>query len=254
MSLDLSVHWHLLPLPLFYSRMRESKSWNCRMISLRPLTHYLQEGSTKKTSFAFLGFPTFCRDWFAHETTHHRAQWHCHFCSRGGFLSVHVFRDHLRHQHTQHITDDQLDALTEASKRPPGQFVASDCPICDAWEPMLRRFNPTLTADDVLAVTPAQFQSHLGSHMQQLALFAIPRGYLEEGEAEEASAASIRVAGHAIDTASSPRTAYGADFTHYGTGSHHTEKSFDFYVRPSILPTVGDVAWRSSGYSDFVGK
>jgi hypothetical protein len=53
----------------------------------------------------------------------------------------------------------------------------------------LRELNQHLSADEILVVTPQQFRHHVGSHMEQLALFAIPRGYKEDGDADSGGAA-----------------------------------------------------------------
>lgn len=124
-------------------------------------------------------------DWFDHEMQHHRAKWHCHFCERDDFRSREKFNKHLR-QHDVHASEDQLSALSEASKRSVENLPASDCPFCNEWEPKLRQANPEITQSEEIVVTPTQFRQHVGSHMQQLALFAIPRGHLED-DADELS-------------------------------------------------------------------
>ena len=74
----------------------------------------------------------------------------------------------------------------------------------------MRRENPNMPVDEMIVVSPAQFRHHVGSHMQQLALFAIPRGHLEEETADVNSAASIAVAGTATRDSSKPRSALGS--------------------------------------------
>lgn len=119
------------------------------------------------------------QDWFDHELKYHRACWHCHFCKRSDFQSTKLFKKHLR-QHDQRLSDDQINALSEASKQPLECLPALDCPFCSDWELKLRQANLSIGKNDVVVVTPTQFRQHVGSHMQQLALFAIPRGYMEE--------------------------------------------------------------------------
>jgi hypothetical protein len=125
------------------------------------------------------------RDWFDHELQCHRGLWHCDFCA-AEFSSATTFQKHILNQHTQHVSSDQLDALTEASKRHVDRIAALDCPLCNEWEVTLRKANPSISAEDMVVVTPAQFRHHLGSHMQQLALFALPRGLVETEDASEA--------------------------------------------------------------------
>ena len=64
-----------------------------------------------------------------------------------------------------------------------------------------------MSAEEILVVTPQQFRHHVGGHMEQLALFAIPRGYKEDGDAESGRA----VPGHGSD-ASSDRSLVRPDY------------------------------------------
>ena len=61
---------------------------------------------------------------------HHRVQWHCHFCEREDFRSFEKFNKHLR-QHGVHVPEEQLSALSEASKRAVENLPASDFPFCN---------------------------------------------------------------------------------------------------------------------------
>ncbi|KAF2737056.1 hypothetical protein EJ04DRAFT_431748, partial [Polyplosphaeria fusca] len=115
------------------------------------------------------------RDWFEHELQHHRAEWSCHFCENGDFHSLATFRAHLRNHHTHHADEDQLDAIVEASRQSIDRIPASECPFCLDWELRLREANTDISIQETVVVTPAQFRHHVGTHMQQLALFAIPR-------------------------------------------------------------------------------
>jgi hypothetical protein len=139
--------------------------------------------------------------WFEHEMQYHRAEWHCHICERVDFRSLEKFQKHLR-LHGENLSEDQLSALSEVSKSPVDSLPALDCPFCHDWEAKLRQANPYITQDKVVIVTASEFRQHVGSHMQQLALFAIPRGYLEDG-AEEGSTISVMAAGVAKGTSNS---------------------------------------------------
>ena len=100
--------------------------------------------------------------------------------------------------------------MCEASQQPADRISASDCPFCKDWEIKLRRENPNIPIDETIVVSPAQFRHHVGSHMQQLALFAIPRGYLEEETVDVNSAASVAVAGTAARDSSKSCSALGS--------------------------------------------
>ena len=57
------------------------------------------------------------------------------------------------------------------------RIPASACVFCEEWERSLREVNPHIPKDESLVVIPVQFRHHVGAHMEQLALFAIPRGF-----------------------------------------------------------------------------
>jgi pentatricopeptide repeat protein len=130
------------------------------------------------------------REWFEHELSYHRAQWCCDFCGKDDIRSLKVFKDHVRSRHMEGLKNDQLDALGEASRRSIDRISASDCPFCQEWEAKLRLANPNISADEIVVVTPIQFRQHVGAHMQQLALFSIPRGFLED-DADAKSVTSL---------------------------------------------------------------
>ena len=85
----------------------------------------------------------------------------------------------------------QLPSVLQASREPLDRIAAADCFLCD-WEAILRENNTHTAINETLVVTPEQFRRHLGSHMEQLALFALPRSYNdEEVDAASNEAAAI---------------------------------------------------------------
>ncbi|KAL8788384.1 MAG: hypothetical protein Q9195_007342 [Heterodermia aff. obscurata] len=72
------------------------------------------------------------------------------------------------------------------------RIPAADCLLCD-WESVLRQSNTAASPNETLVVTLDQFCRHVGSHMEQLALFALPRSIKDqgaEGDSNEAAAAA----------------------------------------------------------------
>jgi hypothetical protein len=133
------------------------------------------------------------RDWFEHELQCHRQRWSCQFGCEFEFQDPLIYGAHLRQVHLPNSSDDQLEAIVQASARTVDAILASDCPFCDEWYATLQIANPGLTTGPI-SVTPLQFRHHVGHHMQSLALFAIPRGYLEKDELGTGSAAGSEVA------------------------------------------------------------
>ncbi|KAI9853466.1 MAG: hypothetical protein M1813_002217 [Trichoglossum hirsutum] len=108
------------------------------------------------------------------------------------------FQKHIRQSHADKFAEDQLPAPVKVCQQPLDRLPATTCPFCDDWESKLRKVNKHIPKDEIIVVTPQQFQHHVGSHMGQLALFAIPRGYKEDGDAGSSRAAP----GHCSDATS----------------------------------------------------
>lgn len=129
--------------------------------------------------------------WFSHELKNHRQEWQCYFCSKTShrtFDTSSAYREHLARHHPGTFAKDQESALLEMSQRALAKLSPAECPFCESWEEQLRAINQHVPSVEALAVTPSQFQHHVAVHMEQLALFAIPRGYTEVGEADSGSA------------------------------------------------------------------
>ncbi|TVY37144.1 Exocyst complex component [Lachnellula subtilissima] len=161
---------------------KSQKSWKKHVLSdLKPYVCTYEKCELKL-------FPDH-NTWFSHELRDHRKQWHCYFCSHSPFDSLTNYQNHLKHRHPVSFVEDQLPALLELSQKPVVKISPAECPFCDDWEKRLRDVNKHIPLSETLVVTPTQFKYHVGAHMEQLALFAIPRGYTEDGEADSGNAA-----------------------------------------------------------------
>lgn len=127
--------------------------------------------------------------WFTHELQNHLVEWRCCFCSSASFQTLEKFQSHVQKRHVEAFAENQLSALIKICQQPVDKLPAAACPFCDEWESRLRELNNHTSTDEILVVTPHQFRHHVGGHMEQLALFAIPRGYREDGEAGSSRAA-----------------------------------------------------------------
>ena len=99
----------------------------------------------------------------------------------------------MRAQHAQLSSPAQLPVLLQASRQVVDHVPAADCLLCD-WESVLRQSNISSSPNETLVVTLDQFRRHVGSHMEQLAFFALPRSYKDQGaevESNEAAAAVL---------------------------------------------------------------
>ncbi|KAK7425121.1 general transcription repressor [Neonectria punicea] len=124
------------------------------------------------------------RTWLAHEMENHLVEWQCCFCSLAPFAKLDKFQSHIVKSHGVRLGEDQLTSLSKTCQKPVDQLVPSACRICDTWEETLRTLNRHIPADETLVVTPQQFRHHVCGHMEQLALFTIPRGCWEDEDGE----------------------------------------------------------------------
>jgi hypothetical protein len=125
-------------------------------------------------------------EWFDHEMDVHRFEWTCHFCAGVTCLSEQDFIQHLQ-THKQNRGADETQAILQASRSRSSQFSAADCPLCDDWESKLLTQNRYHTGSGTAYVTLKQFRRHLADHLEQLALFAIPRDDLSDSEETDPS-------------------------------------------------------------------
>ncbi|KAL9598127.1 MAG: hypothetical protein Q9219_004683 [cf. Caloplaca sp. 3 TL-2023] len=85
-----------------------------------------------------------------------------------------------------------MAALTAACQQAVDRLSPDACPFCDEWTTKLVEVNPSVPPAQPV-VTIQWFEHHVGSHMEQLALFAVPRSY-DLGKASGNAAA--RYVGH----------------------------------------------------------
>ncbi|KAI9887960.1 MAG: hypothetical protein M1823_000217 [Watsoniomyces obsoletus] len=121
-------------------------------------------------------------EWFDHELELHRKEWFCDTCQRS-FERSKDYEEHLRRQHYKDLPENQLEALVEMSERPLEAIPVSACPLCDDWEESLinkQAFPDTDPSTATRVVTSRQFRNHLAHHLEQIALFALPKRHEEE--------------------------------------------------------------------------
>lgn len=123
-----------------------------------------------------LGLRTFKSrgEWMKHEFQNHRVipQWSCNLCAET-FESDDLFQGHLHSLHFQDVAPFQIDEVMSASKRIiPRDGTAENCPFC-------------LT---IPATTQKAFASHVGKHLQEISLAALPN--LDESDEDGGSGES----------------------------------------------------------------
>jgi len=109
-------------------------------------------------------------EWYDHEVQNHRREWYCAECTVA-FATTSNFTRHLKGIHPALLGGERdVSALVNGCERATSE--PQQCPLCVGQSEH----------------SAQQLRSHLGRHMQQLALFSLPR--LEIGEDEEEDLAS----------------------------------------------------------------
>ena len=140
------------------------------------------------------------REWARHELENHQREWRCNLCSLEHFKSAKSLDDHMRDQHSTY-TRKQTSSMQSLSEQYPQVVPMSACAFCD-WPVIYKEAGTSHPASEVSAdlstdspsrvppfakkhglsglptacpiVPIEQFQKHVGHHLEQLALFALP--------------------------------------------------------------------------------
>jgi hypothetical protein len=110
----------------------------------------------------------------------HRRQWACPFCE-SLFTTSREFEAHANEAHGSRLGNTGREALLALASQPLQRIPASACPLCDYQASLGARLGP----EGEILISPAKFRNHLGHHMEQLALFVLPKAYLREDEDDE---------------------------------------------------------------------
>jgi len=81
--------------------------------------------------------------------------------------------------HSGALLESQLTALAARSARPLQRIKASACPLCD-YEAIVRRKLDLDPRTEQITVSIRTFRNHLGRHLEQLALFVLPKEEVTE--------------------------------------------------------------------------
>ena len=127
------------------------------------------------------------RTWADHETQTHRRSWQCHLCQSERFGSKDSFQSHITGRHADMARSTQLEAFIETCSRPIERQLAAGCDFCD-WSTKLKSLseNSSMTEGEDIHVTISQFMKHIARHLEQVALFALPRMQIAEGDSAAA--------------------------------------------------------------------
>lgn len=126
-------------------------------------------------------------EWFRHEMQNHRVSYTCRLCQKT-FQLRERYLAHVRKQHPDMLEDGEQQPVLDIARKPLDQIPAQECPCCSEWVNRLKERAVASTPSDasyhILGVVPTVFKRHLASHLEQLALFAIPIGSAAEGDVD----------------------------------------------------------------------
>lgn len=134
----------------------------------------------------------------------------CDICETS-LHSVQSFETHLTENHFGAFLESQMTALVARSARPLLRINASACPLCDYQAIVRRRLDFLHPTTEPTTVSIRAFQNHLGRHLEQLALFVLPKEEVVEqaGDAEKTKAENadgLALSSEGPDTNSSDAT------------------------------------------------
>lgn len=89
-------------------------------------------------------------EWFDHEVQLHRRGWYCEACSKT-FPQKTLFQEHIEAMHSERVTKGHFEAIISRCER-----ADIACPLCG------------------IKFTLKTLEKHLGLHLQEIALFALP--------------------------------------------------------------------------------
>lgn len=153
-------------------RFRNERTWRRHVFS--DLRSYV-------CTFADCNNPYFndINDWFRHEMENHRVSYVCRLCFRKSYETEESYLAHVRQKHPALLLAGDEGAVMALARTPLEQLNPQDCPCCNDWPERVRSRAAVEAADvggasDVVYVAPTLFKRHLASHLEQLALFAVP--------------------------------------------------------------------------------
>lgn len=115
------------------------------------------------------------RQWIAHELHLHRREWSCNVPNHDVYSDRSLFAAHMQQQHRTHCMEGNLDVVVNMCERAMDSTTAV-CPLC--------------FGENAQNLSVQGLEKHLGSHLEALALFALPR--IVGNDSMESSKSPIR--------------------------------------------------------------
>ena len=114
------------------------------------------------------------KDWTTHERWTHNKAWRCTQHTNDLYFSALTFKQHLHQEHSPVLSGSEVEEALRTSEIV-SDAVARACPLCNC------------SMSD-----SSQLQNHIATHLQRIALFALPRSH-DIQDASEAGSSSSQV-------------------------------------------------------------
>lgn len=125
--------------------------------------------------------------WIAHETEKHRRCWICPLCRYQTSRNKNTLAVHITQAHPDTIATMNVEITVDTGSQAQDSINASDCKLCD-WTSNLMSTSENSQIDSraVMYVSPRDYYRHVARHLEQLALFAVPREVTDTGDIDSA--------------------------------------------------------------------
>ena len=115
------------------------------------------------------------RTWIDHEMQNHRRSLACQLCGTDAHTSEISLSTHMTEKHGP-LEPDQVVALVMISSRPKEVSALQECVLCD-WTATAELLDQANGTCHNLTISTRRLMNHIARHLEQLALFALPRHY-----------------------------------------------------------------------------
>ncbi|KAK3399583.1 hypothetical protein B0T20DRAFT_349290 [Sordaria brevicollis] len=238
--------------PICYTlqQFRSEQAWRQVRHAYRDLKAYVCTVGGTECNDKFFDDRT---SWFNHELEQHRSRYACVLCGDRdgqGLRQRNELKQHILNVHGK-FDSDQLELLEDAGRNAVIDFKADDCPFCDDWSALIAKRMPPgrdTQPEDGFTVNSNRFKKHVAMHLEQLAIFALPRHQHRDDQDEDGSNGSDS---RALDSRSSAslRGSFASrddqdiqeeqDDDNAPSWQHQVTQAVDFQIRSQPTPTTG---------------
>jgi hypothetical protein len=129
------------------------------------------------------------RTWVDHEMQNHWRTFICQLCGMSGWANIDELTTHVHQRHPD-LNDTEKSTFVEASSRPLEKISTEACTLCN-WTAKFHTSDSSLVEGQAVFAEPRRLMRHLARHLEQVALFSLPRPTGADGQTDQAKAGDI---------------------------------------------------------------